>query len=75
MNYFKDNSLNYNDIPLYFRTNNFLENYNRYIKENLGNKKIINWINFMNFIKSKNDRSIEKLLKNANINYKYKERL
>ena len=29
----------------------------------------------MDFIKSDSDRSIEKLLKNANINYKYKERL
>ena len=29
----------------------------------------------MDFIKSESDRSIEKLLKNANINYKYKERL
>ena len=36
MLYFKDNSLNYNNIPDDCRTNNYLENYNGYIKNQLG---------------------------------------
>ena len=38
--YFIDQSLNYNNIPQYCRTNNFLENYNGYIKTQLGKKKL-----------------------------------
>ena len=66
--YFIDQSLNYNNIPQYCRTNNFLENYNGYIKTQLGKKRIINWVNFMNFIKLESERTITKLLNNSNIN-------
>ena len=62
LKYFEDNSLNYHLIPEKLRTNNFLENYNRYIKKKLGEKRIINWINFIHFIKEESDRSINKLL-------------
>ena len=62
MLYFKDNSLNYNNIPHDCRTTNYLENYNGYIKNQLGKNRIINWINFIHFIKKESERSIEKLL-------------
>ena len=60
--YFNDNSLNYFNIPKDCRTNNFLENYNGYIKDKLGKYRTINWINFLNIIKEESSRSILKLL-------------
>ena len=68
MQYFIDNSLIYDIIPEDCRTNNFLENYNGYIKLNLGKHRIINRVNFIYFIKS--ERSIEKLLNSVNYNVK-----
>ena len=62
--YFEDNSLNYDLVPVNFRTNNFLENYNRYIKIKLGEKRIINWISFLHFIKEEIERSLNKLINN-----------
>ena len=59
--YFQDQSLNYNLVPKDCRTNNFLENYNGYIKSKLGKHRIINWVNFLNFIKDESDRNINKL--------------
>ena len=58
--YFEDNSLNYDLVPFNFRTNNFLENYSRYIKLKLGEKRIINWINFLHFRKEESERSLNK---------------
>ena len=49
-------------------TNNFLENYNRYIKFKLGEKRIVNLINFLHFIKEESDRAINKLINNNNSN-------
>jgi len=59
--YFEDLSLDYNRIPHDCRTNNYLENYNGYIKKQLGKNRIINWVNFIHFIKLESRRSIEKL--------------
>ncbi len=59
--YFEDQSLNYNLVPKDCRTNNFLENYNGYIKSKLGKHRIINWVNFLNFIKDESGRNINKL--------------
>lgn len=59
--YFEDLSLDYNRIPIDFRTNNYLENFNGYIKNQLGKNRIINWVNFIHFIKLESRRSIEKL--------------
>ena len=59
--YFEDLSLDYNRISIDFRTNNYLENYNGYIKNQLGKNRIINWVNFIHFIKLESRRSIEKL--------------
>ena len=64
--YFKENSLNYSNIPKDCRSNSFLENYNAFIKHKLGKHRIVNWVNFMEFIKSESVRSIEKLLNSAN---------
>lgn len=66
LNYFKDNSLNYSNIPNDCRSNSFLENYNGYIKQKLGKHLVVNWVNFIEFIKSESSRSIEKLLNSAN---------
>ena len=63
--YFKDNSLNYNAIPDDCRTNNYLENYNGFIKSQLGKTRIVNWVNFIHFIKKESERSIEKLFRNT----------
>ena len=64
LEYFKNNSLNYNSIPKECRTNNYLENYNGYIKKRLGTKRIINWMNFISFIKSESVNSLKKLFNN-----------
>ena len=37
--YFEDNTYNYNLLPKDCRSNSSLENYNKYLKENLGKKK------------------------------------
>ena len=68
LEYFKDNSLNYQNIPIDCRTNNFLENYNGYIKSRLGQHRVINWVNFIDFIKKESERSIEKLINHKNFN-------
>ena len=56
--------MNYDLVPVNFRTNNFLENYNRYIKIKLGEKRIINWISFLHFIKEESEKSLIKLINN-----------
>ena len=45
-----------------------MENYNGYIKSQLGKHRIINWINFINFIKLESQRSIDKLYNNTTSN-------
>ena len=72
--FFEDQSLNYDNVPKESRTNNFLENYNGYLKIQLGKKRIINWVNFLHFIKNESDRSINKLLNKANYNKIYFEK-
>ena len=48
-------------MPTDCRTNSFLENYNGYIKNKLGKHRLINWVNFLNFLKEESQRSINKL--------------
>ena len=73
MLFFKNFSLDYSKIPKDYRTNNYLENYNGYIKSQLGKNRIINWVKFINFIKDESIRSVEKLFnKNNLIEYNYK---
>ena len=66
--YFLDKSLDYQSIPSNCRTNNFLENYNGYIKSQLGKNRYINWVNFIHFIKTESQRHMNKLHENANAN-------
>ena len=61
LEYFKDFSLDYNRIPKDCRTNNYLENYNGYIKNQLGKNHIINWVNFIHFLKLERQSSTEKI--------------
>ena len=56
--FFIDGWLNYSSVPKDCRTNNFLENYNGYIKSKLGKHRLINWVNFINFLKEESQRSI-----------------
>ena len=65
--YFKNFSLDYSKIPKDCRTNNYLENYNGYIKSKLGKNRIINWVNFINFIKDESIRYVYKLFNKNNI--------
>ena len=58
---FLDRSLDYCTIPKDCRTNIFLESYNEYIKKKLGEKRIINWVNFIYFLKEESERWINKL--------------
>ena len=74
-NFLWDQSLNYHNIPKEYRTNHFLENYNGFIKSLLGRKRVINWVNFIHFIKNESNRSIDKLLINANYNKAYFEKI
>ena len=71
LEYFKDLSLDYSKIPNDCRTNNYLENYNGYIKSQLGKHRLINWVNFINFIKLESQRSIDKLYNNISINQNF----
>ena len=70
--YFKKGNMNYSLIPNDTRSNSYLKNYNKFIKDYFGNKHETNWLNFINFIKS-SINSIEKLNTNANANVRYKE--
>ena len=76
--YFQDGSLNYFNVPKDCRTNNYLENYNGYIKSKLGKHRLTNWANFLNFIKEESKRNIDKLY-NATSNHlknmQFKEQL
>ena len=69
---FEDKSLNYYKVPKDCRTNSFLENYNCYIKQKLGKNRLINWMNFLNFIKDERKRSINKLYSATSTNLKDK---
>ena len=71
--YFIDKSLDYHDLPYDCYTNNYLENYNGFIKAQLGKNRIINWVNFINFLKLESDRIINKLIDNSNKIVKTKE--
>ena len=53
--YFINNSLYYSKYPKLVRSNSILENYNKRIKEYLGKKKEVNFINFLSFIKKEDE--------------------
>ena len=49
-------------IPKTCRANTSLENYNRYLKENLDYKKSVEWINLLNFLKNEEVRITNNLI-------------
>ena len=49
--YFKDGSLNLNDVNIKFRTNNSLENFNRQLKNYFNKKKNIPLVSFIDVLK------------------------
>ena len=49
-------------IPVECRTNNSLENYNKYIKTQLGKHRKVNWVNFINFIKEESSINFNSFL-------------
>lgn len=46
--------------------------YNKYLKSRLGNKRVINCLNFINLLKEESNRSIENLINIKNYNIQYK---
>jgi hypothetical protein len=54
--------LYYNIIPKECRSNTSLENYNKYIKENLSEKKSLHWINLLNFMKREEQRITDNII-------------
>ena len=55
LKYYINNSLYYSKYPKLVRSNSILENYNKHLKEQLGKKKIVNFINFLSFIKKEDE--------------------
>ena len=61
INKFENKMLYYNIIPKECRSNTSLENYNKYIKDNLSNKKCVHWINLLSFMKREEQRITDKI--------------
>ena len=59
---FENNMLYYKLIPKPCRANTSLENYNKYLKENLDYKKCVEWINLLNFLKNEEVRITNNLI-------------
>ena len=72
--YFKDDSYNYNKFPKNIRSNSILERYNKTVKIKLGEKRLCNWVIFLNFINDELNRIKKILGKNENINVLYNEK-
>ena len=68
MEYFINGDYNYNDLPLDCRSNSCFENYNLFMKQNLGKKYKLRWDAFLNFLKSESERITNKLTKNTETN-------
>ena len=66
--YFKDGSYNYNKFPKDIRSNSILERYNKTVKIKLGEKRLCNWVIFLNFINEELNRIKNILGENENIN-------
>ena len=75
LKYFIDGSFNYNKFPKDIRSNSILERYNKTIKIKLGEKRLCNWVIFLNFINEELERIDNILGKNENINVLYKKKI
>ena len=58
--------MDYYGVSEDFRANAYLENYIVYRTFKLGKFRIVNWVNFIHFIKEESSLSIEKLLNSKN---------
>ena len=56
LKYFINGALYYSKFAKLVRSNSFLENYNRNIKEYLGEKKTVSFLNFLSFIKREDEK-------------------
>ena len=71
--YFTDISYNYSLTPIDCRSNSYLETYNKYIKNNLENKKDIPCLNFITFVKNESLRIEKTNIKIKSKKSKFKE--
>ena len=74
LKYFEDGSYNYNSFPKDIRSNSILERYNKFIKNELGEKRTCNWVVFLNFINKELNRINDILSKNENKNILYESK-
>ena len=72
--YFVSKDFDYYHIPEDSRSNSYLESYNKYIKNNLGENRIVNWFNFVNFLKNESKRIKSKLYSNDAQNIKFSQK-
>ena len=72
--FFVSKDFDYYHIPNDIRANSYVKTYNKFIKENLGKKRIVNWYNFIIFLKNESKRIKDKIYtfdkQNININKK-----
>ena len=66
---FESGYYNYNALPIDCKANSYLENYNLFLKKNLGKKYNLNWDIFINFLKEESDRIRNKLTLNTKKNF------
>jgi len=59
---FENNMLNYGLIPKCCSSNTSLENYNKFIKENLNYNKNVEWINLLYFLRNEEERITSTLI-------------
>ena len=67
LEYFINGDYNYNELSIDCRANSYLENYNLYMKQNLGRKYKLQWHVFLNFLKKESERIRNKLTKKQNL--------
>ena len=63
LKYFINGALYYSKFPKLVRSNSIFDNYNKNIKEYLGEKKIVSFLNFLSFIKREDEKFLKNLFK------------
>ena len=74
LKYFIDVSYDYSKFPDDIRSNSVLGRYNKRIKTYLGEKRICNWVVFLNFINNEIICIFDILGKNENVNILFAEK-
>ena len=72
--FFVDKIYDYYHIPNDIRSNSYLENYSKYIKGKLGENRIVNWFNFINFLKNESKIIKEKIYKHDTQNIRFSQK-